>query len=828
MNVMVWDEQHKQLKLLSWLEDCKTIFQQRYPTIDFESNVWNFAQLYSANILTNSKNVILPKCLRFAFNPTVKKFENKHISFVTSLKCIACELLFENELADFKGISLTFDIFSELSIYSIFELEQKHLHQIEKSILRKTESNPIKAESMIRSLRHFESIIIPRLRKNDVSPHLFYKKDVIILNSLLKLRADYLSDKANHRKNSDDRLARVAATSDAISASFRNDDRLSEMDHLVCCTLVVLFVAPSRINEPLNMSIDDVIEIESYLDKGAGQIATNNAAHRQLFVAMKGSKGAKWAPKPALSFMHDLLKLAIERIKKFGVRSRLLLEHYENNPNQLYLPKELKYLATKDFWSYEDITRVVRLDGKTPYSEMTNIASFIAKIRALNIDGTIETTRMHQRTFLFPREPVVQYLLNYVHVAIEKCKREGDRSVYLGKLSRKLFLCDVSSQFGYQFAPDILRYSVLSRRLIQRMGPKSVVSGTIFQKLGLKVPSGNNVIDAWINTHEARHFLSDSARKYGDNLSDALINKWARRLDIKQLDHYISDDPKFDADRSVLPEIGELKEFADVSDSLNQANDISAEMEIETGLIKLNETPIRISSVDAVVKAVEIRPAARVSNKLIILYPSQFGICLHQHHEVPCMNYGMECMGCNDNVTIKGHIPTNDAVRKELTKLQSSVLRQLDRLVTEHNRNIADDQETFSDHITKLIEGSLNTEVLANHLIDEFHTIKDQLKDKNLARRLEQAFVAKKTVQFLDDDRTMIGGIIKYHNPHKDGRSDVNKSELFHGGWEKVWEQEQLLAAEYPFLQDQGDFELKDQSEEFDDAADDNDVLDED
>jgi hypothetical protein len=51
-----------------------------------------------------------------------------------------------------------------------------------------------------------------------------------------------------------------------------------------------------------------------------------------------------------------------DRLEQMGSRSRMLLQHYENHPNQLYLPPELEHLRGKPL-STLDIGRVMLLDG---------------------------------------------------------------------------------------------------------------------------------------------------------------------------------------------------------------------------------------------------------------------------------------------------------------------------------------------------------------------------------------------------------------------------------------------------------------------------------
>ena len=794
MNVIDLELEKGKIALNDWVKKCEKKILTRHPLINFHSDEWQIGITSYGDPLTKKTTSTSPNCNRIGFKSSIKKFKNKDESFILCLRCLAC-LFLEKNNHYFNSYSIAFDFLSRLPINNIYELKETHIRTIETDILEICKLHPNKVESHTRHLRLLESFIIPHLSAVGVAPHVFYSQDPALKYEFKVILNKYQNIKTNRRKNSDDRNARIAATSDAIRASFSNDKRLSNFDHLVCCALVVLFTAPSRINEPLFMNIDDVISIDSYRERGKGEMASLYVAQNHLFIAMKGSKGSDWGPKPALNFMHELLLLAVERIKELGKRSRFLLNYYENNPNILYLPPELQYLRNKDFWGYEDITRIVRLDGITEYKNLTTPHALIIKLISSEPKGIKKIILHGQESSLIPRAFVEQYLLSLVKEAIKKCRIE-DRQIYYGKLSKRLFLCDVAPN-QLQFLPNALRYSTLSRRLTVRNGPKSVTTGSIFTKLNLKVPSGNEIIDAYITTHEVRHFLTDSAAKFGENLSDTLINQWARRLDIKQLEHYIQDSPHLDANRSRMPIV---KEFIEISEAIERTNMINDDWNIATKLIKVSDTAVLATQIDAVVNAIEERPIARVSNKIILLYPSEFGICLHQHHESPCQNYGIECLGCYDNITVKGHIPTNDAVREESKKLQRSVLRQLEKLVIEYNRGIADNQSCFAEHIVKLVKGTLNVEALTDSLIDEFEEIKDLIKDKNLRRRVEQAFVAKKTVEFLDDTKTLIGGVIRYHNPDRNGNQGIDKAELTFGGWNKHWSEEKNLEKKFPFL----------------------------
>ena len=101
-------------------------------------------------------------------------------------------------------------------------------------------------------------------------------------------------------------------------------------------------------------------------------------------------------------------------------------------------------------------------------------------------------------------------------------------------------------------------------------------------------------------------------------------------------------------------------------------------------------------------------------------------------------------------------------------------------------------------------------EQLAIHLIEDFHKIKHLLKDRLLARRLEQAFASRGVVKLLDDSTVANGALIKYHNPkrHSEPLMEIALDEI--GGREKVENDEQDLIAKYPQLAPKA-FGLKDE-----------------
>jgi len=135
-----------------------------------------------------------------------------------------------------------------------------------------------------------------------------------------------------------------------------------------------LLRAPSRINEPLCMSIDDFATIDAYARQAADSSdPTSDAvygAHQMLIITMKGSKGSPWGPKPVLSFMMQFFHNCMDRIKDNGKRSRMLVEWYQENPDTLYIPEELDHLRGQDL-SVIDVDRIMQLGGTSKRDTIT-------------------------------------------------------------------------------------------------------------------------------------------------------------------------------------------------------------------------------------------------------------------------------------------------------------------------------------------------------------------------------------------------------------------------------------------------------------------------
>jgi hypothetical protein len=594
----------------------------------------------------------------------------------------------------------------------------------------------------------------------------------------------------------------IEALSDATTALFHNDPRLSASDRVVLATMGIIMCAPSRINEPLCMSVNDRFTLEDYVARSKGVDADQLHRTHQLLM-MKGSKGADWGAKPILNFMIDMVGCCVEVIKQHGQRSRTLVQWYENNPNTLYLPPELEYLRGKDI-TVANLWKIVSLSDVNPFMHPSvwgefvkaNMVKSILNPNLVRSDGSKNNRTTLQAVAWSDCELI---LLAKVRDALGQVRRVTQGNHYQGPLSNMLMLFDSEAT---PYLPGAITYKKLFKRLkpsisdmrqSERAGHK-LPEQTIFEKLELRMVVNNTVQTAYIDTHDPRRWLTTQALEARERLSDVLINKWAKRLDIKQLEHYDFRTSEMKADQAAMPQANEL---VDLSGGLQKLQGIEAEYGLTTEIVVAHDAGISVTSMDAIVSATETRPVAKTSNQIIIIYAHKYGGCVHQHHETPCRAY--RCLPCDNSIVVKGHLPTNENIRSDYVKMHRSIVNQLRPLLLARQRGIADDGVALDAHILTLVNVGLNPELMTDELITRFLEIKDSIKDVWFKNKLEEAFVAKKYIEKLDDPGTSSGALMKYHNPSCHAAPSQERAmEAVHGDRAAIDTSLKAFQAQYP------------------------------
>ncbi|MEZ9423642.1 hypothetical protein AB4186_09390 [Vibrio lentus] len=805
MNTLVSiDAIQRRNALDEWLDDCQNRMNIRFPKIDFESDKWPIRSLHQAN---------QPD---FYFTETFASLAKCDRSYREILRCVIAEQVLAGKPKDLRSAGLTLREFARNLTTPVWDISIRDLRQFESRILEDAKKEPSRYSYVSACAAGMEKITNLLVRKR-VLPALGYFRTAQFKHEINTLRIA----REQERKRIKNELLdhKIEAFNEAFNAMIENPvdsngiPLLNNRDVLAICSVGIGLCAPSRINEVLTMGCNDYVTVEDYLDDIYGsdsEAAFVLKAHQMLVITHKGSKGAEWGPKPALNFMIDVFHYCIEKIKELGTRSRMLAEWYEKHPNKLYLPNDLEHLRGQTLTVHE-LGQIVSLSSDES-SKLVREADKV--LRALKDKRFLTSTpkiynrngkhNTRSRIYGLKWDDAEKYLLKKVHNAMSNCRKVSAMNYYEGKLANMLFLFDESE---LSYLPTATNYQAIRKRL-KRLATS--IDGyetppTIFEKLNITMPVNGKIEVAHLALHDARRWLTTQALIHGENLSDVLINKWANRSSLSQLKAYDFRTSESIAEASSMPKSHQVKVLSDFSNGLDSVEKLEEQFGLERAIVTAQDAGIAVTSMNAISQAIEERPIASCSRGIIVLYPTLFGTCLHQHHEKPCRNYsndiGGACMTCNENIHVKGHIPTNDETRARAEKLFTIIIRHLENLAFTHNRSVADDLEALGEHMVTLVEKGLDRsrlEELASYLIDNFHEIKDLLKDRQLANRIEEAFVARGVVKRLDEPETQSGALIKYHDPSRHSEPLLEIALEEHGGRAMIQNDEAALIKKHP------------------------------
>ena len=552
-------------------------------------------------------------------------------------------------------------------------------------------------------------------------------------------------------------------------------------------------------------------------------------------VLMKGSKGAAWGPKPVLDFMLVMFNWCFDHLIQMGSRSRRLLQHYEQHPTTLYLPPQLEYLRGKPLNCIQ-IGRIMRLDADLGGGEET----FKAKARAASITArhvrsalaksglmftlaqrpdladrivddrsgfteaqATQAKALKNRRF-FKTDVRTEYaewasveaeLLRRVHETMDSIRRVTPATPYQGRLSNMLVLFDRLGQ-SPAYLPGALSAADVGLRLKSQSLGKSARIQTVFEALDLTMPmlseDGTHVeiVPAYCRPHDPRRWLTTMALRHaGPELSRLLINLWANRADVGQLDNYdyrsLEEKAALtaqDVPQAMRPAI--LNAHDDLS--LMLKDELIVEYKLKTQSVSVGLHAVRVTTMDDVHAAESNHPVAKAGGKLILIFPTPYGVCLHQHYEVGCTNY-RGCGGaCSDQRVIKGHLPTNEQVRRQSAKTHDVIVAQVRRLTVARNRRVVHDLDKLDEHLSRMIHQHMDAEAIASRLIADFLEIKDLIKDAAFKADLEDAYAFKGKVERLDSSEVRSGAVIRYYNPARNGRPEAERTIEALGGREAL------------------------------------------
>lgn len=725
---------------------------KRWPKVNFDASEWRINTHYRTTLLD------------VLFGPSVRAFESLDYSYMLALRCLVGRIALEGKI---KTSRATLDAWKLLQHQNIplSHLRLHHLVALEGAVVSR--ASPTSAATALMNLTRL-GVLLEELSRLKIIGSIGWSPSANTKGSL-RQSVEQWRLKTKTRKPIELLDRQIEGLSDATMAMLSNDERLSNEDRSAIAVANLLMCAPSRINEPLCMRVTDRYTIEDYA-KAPDCDDRGKLFQAHQLLLMKGSKGADWTGKPILNFMIALANICWDSLLSFGRRSRMLLKHYEDNPARLYLPPELEHL--RGSWiTKESLWAITQLSSQKPNKD-GGIWNTLAKPKrgeptAVVMIDNPRTHRSDGQRNNFSKIPalpwtfVENFLLARIRERILSMRRVTAQSRYEGKMSEMLMLLDVEAS---PYLPQAWSGNrVRSRLKTPPWAAKENCDPSVFIKLGLKITRGDSLVDCYIEPHDIRRWLTTKALDARERLSDVLINKWANRLDISQLDYY---DMRTSDQKTKQSSIPIPRELQSISNGLAALEGIEKEYGLTTGIAVAHGEGSAITDIDSVLQATESRPVARSGNQIIILYPNRFGVCLHQHHETVCRSYNGCAEGCNEQLTVKGHFPTNEEWRRREELNNRGIVNQLESLITARQRDIPDEPAALDAHLLTLVSGA-NVQTMAQELISRFHEVKDRIRDVSFRNELEAAFVSTGIVKRLDDPAIPGGSLIRYHNPSK-------------------------------------------------------------
>lgn len=775
------------LALKKWQGDCRQRMAQRYPTIQFDANRWSL------------RGVTVTDSPDFIFTATLADFADKHSCFTKALRCFIAEAVLREKNKSIKGYTTRLRILRFAPVDSLFDLDHASLRSIETTMLQRARSNPGSAFSALSGLDELGRTL-DTLATKGILPHIRYRMKPETRSELLALKNASQTQLRQAKAAVINR--KIEALNEAFNALFANDARLSYGDRVALATVGLTLCAPSRINEILCMSIDDYVSVDDYAQRTPNKESdTLQMAHQMLLITMKGSKGAQWSAKPVLNFMIDFFHYCMNIILAHGKRSRMLVQWYRLHPDRLYLPPELEYLRGTNLTrrTLGNIMTMSDPHDNIPCAAAQHLMEALGS-KCFKIPNPYPITKDGNRSRFTEVnaarwDDIEPLLLANVRKELERCHIVTANNHYKGELEKMLFLIDHDAS---PYLPGKAIYAFITYRLKQRVLAKkrqgSNLEPSLFAKLNIMMPINGVTQIAEINTHDPRRWLTTMALTYGEKLSDVLINKWANRLNVAQLWHYDFRSEETKAATSAMPEPVELTELSNGLTSCRKRED---EYGPKIDIVTVHDAGISGTTMNAISAATADRPIARTGEQIIIIYSSWYGFCAHQHHEKPCRAY-TSCLPCSNNHLVKGHIPTNDRTRARASELHAAILNIVEQMVVIHGREIADDQETLTQHLYHLVERGLTPAQMTDDLITRFHEIKNEIKDTVLKNMLHEAFVATGYVDRLDSPTVTNGALMKYHNPRHHAAPGVERALDTHGGHERIEQDQLAMIEQYP------------------------------
>ncbi|WP_168409062.1 hypothetical protein [Acinetobacter indicus] len=584
----------------------------------WEDNIWDITSYLSKKTVNHRpKKVYFRSALDSSTSKTTieKPITEPLLDFA---KAAFCETMRNKKLIEYKKL-----------IYAIQTLEFALLEQNKPVCITEIDIDTLEiAEKYIRDkyqdtwniAKNLENLVNNFIVSKELNPFLVEWRTSIKYQS--PIRNDRIQSTDSEIDNS---KSKIPSLEEIIALANIHHISTHVPDKIVTCFVILCLFAPSRASEILSLPVNCILQNNYQFDKEA-----QNAPPIGLtWFPLKGGD-----PHPKYSVNEEFGQLTVEAINyliDIGSKAREAAKWYSNNPNKLYLPKDLEYLRDKPITLWE----VCQILGKANPIKGCHAHRYGFSKKLAN---TNDKSRMHDTKARWVSTYDFKELEKYVLSLLPKTfpildgrnQQKWHKSLFV--LPLHILTPDHDT---LNYIPRAINIDQMNKQL--GSNPSKI---TIFSRNGKKFDSGQEMR---ITTHQFRHLLNTLAQS--KFLSQELIAFWSGRKNIKQNDYY-----------NHLPQEAIIEAYKYLND---QVKTIPQYGDLEEKVIKISK--LNTISYDKALKL-----------ELGSIHITRYGICRHDYSLTPCPK-DKDCGNCGEFSVMKGSEKQLFEARNQVNLLSQAI-----------------------------------------------------------------------------------------------------------------------------------------------------------
>ncbi|WEA59537.1 hypothetical protein PO860_18040 [Rhizobium sp. BJ04] len=408
-------------------------------------------------------------------------------------------------------------------------------------------------------------------------------------------------------------------------------------DRLMSSVCAIMISVPIRVHEVLQLRLD----CEVYGTTKSKRDEDIETYGLRVWPGKGNPPQVKWVPTAMVSIVQEAIRTLVD----MGRAGREMALWYEQHPTKIFLPAEVAHLRELEWIHRMDLAKILGINSRD------SVDNWVKKRPLIRRKSSTADSRLD--------------LVNFADIEREILGLLPRGFPYFNGYDDQLFSNSLilvkynefhATRATYQCMIETCTVSLMQLWLNGGEGKANV-----FDRWGFEEPDGNRM---QVNTHAFRHWLNTIAQLKG--LSDLDIAKWSGR-DPSQNEAY-----NHVTSEEILTQIRDAVDGGNVVGPLFEGE---IQREVRSPVTKQEFLQTQIGSA----------------------LLTDAGFCVHDYSLLPCQNYA-DCLGCSENVFIKGDTSHRDKIEKRLSIAESQQLeaeaavnesfRGADRWLTLHARSI--------------------------------------------------------------------------------------------------------------------------------------------